>query len=201
MAEEIFFAIAAFIVGACIGSFVNVCIYRLPRNESVVSPPSRCPYCRSKIAFYDNIPFVSYIVLLGRCRHCGIYIPFRYFAVELMTAFASMLLFIKYGFGPLYVIYFALAASLIAITFIDIRHRIIPNEISILGTIIGLVLSVLLSYQGSEWPVTLKDSVIGSIAGGGSLLLVGSLYSLITGREGIGLGDVKLTAMFGAFFG
>ncbi len=199
--NEMFFNIAAFIFGSFFGSFANVCVHRIPKRQSIVFPPSHCPFCKSKIAFYDNIPLVSYLILLSKCRHCGVFIPFTYFAVELITAVSCLLLYIKYGFSLSFFIYFAFILSLIVMSFIDLKHRIIPNSITFPGIAAGLILSYILSHSDLNWPVTFKESLIGLAVGGGSLLLVGYAYTIFTGREGIGLGDVKLLAMFGAFFG
>jgi len=201
MTQTVFFEIVAFVFGAIFGSFINVCIYRLPKGESLVYPQSRCPFCKTKISFYDNIPLLSYLFLCAKCRHCGIHIPFKYFFVEALTSVCAGLIYLKYGFGFLFFAYFAFLASLIIISFIDLEHKIIPNSISIPGTIIGLLLAFVLSYSSIPWPVDLKEAFIGMMFGGGSLLIVGTVYSFITGREGIGFGDVKLLAMFGAFFG
>jgi leader peptidase (prepilin peptidase) / N-methyltransferase len=201
MSEFMFYRIASFIFGAMFGSFANVCIHRIPLEQSVVNPGSRCPFCKTKISFYDNIPILSYIILRARCRHCGVYISPRYFVVELLTAISALALFAKYGLGPEFFIYFFFVLSVIIISGIDLEHRIIPNVISLPGIVIGILLSWLLSYTGIPWENDLVGSLIGIAVGGGALWGVGYLYSVLTGREGIGLGDVKLLAMFGAFFG
>ena len=201
MHHETIFTIFSFFFGAIFGSFNNVCIHRLPKGESIVFPPSRCPYCKTKIAFYDNIPLISWIILRAKCRHCGIFIPFRYFLVELLTGVASLMLFLKYDFSTLFFIYFAFVCSLIIISFIDFEHRIIPNSISIPGAILGLFFAFVFSHSSIPWEVTLRESIVGLLIGGGALLVVGWGYSFLTGRDGIGFGDVKLLAMFGAFFG
>ena len=201
MSNETFFRICAFMFGCIVGSFANVCVYRIPLGKSIVFPSSHCPFCQTKIHFYDNIPLLSYMILMGKCRHCGVYIPFRYFAVELITGLSSLFLFIKYGFNPIYLIYFFFVTALIIISFIDLKYRIIPNVISIPGVFIGLVLSLLFSYTSLDWPTGFKGSILGILVGGGSLFIVGTVYAFITGRDGIGFGDVKLLCMFGAFFG
>lgn len=201
MSSVMFFKIVAFVFGTFFGSFANVCIYRIPQERSIVFPSSYCPFCMNRIQFWDNIPLLSYVLLAGKCRRCAVYIPFRYFAVELLMGISSLLLFIKYGFGIEYLVYFAFTFTLIVVSFIDLKHRIIPNSFTFPGIVIGLVLSYVMSHSDIEWPVNFYGSVIGILAGGGSLLVVGFLYSVIAKREGIGMGDVKLLAMFGAFFG
>ena len=201
MFDRTFFTIAAFIFGAIFGSFLNVCICRMPLGQSIVFPTSHCPFCKTRIRFYDNIPLISYIMLRGKCRDCGVFISFRYFTVELLTAVCAALMFARYGFSPLFLIYFGFVSSLIVISFIDLQHRIIPNSISIPGIFIGILVSTLLSYSELPWNTDFKGAILGIAVGGGSLWATGFLYSLVTGREGIGFGDVKLLAMFGAFFG
>jgi len=201
MPLDIFYSIVVFVFGAMFGSFANVCIYRMPRNQSIVFPPSHCPFCKSRIAFYNNIPLFSYLILTARCRECGVFIPFRYFAVELLTAVSALLLYTTYGFGLLLIVYFIFVLGLIISSFIDLEHRIIPNLITFPGIAIGLTMSYVLSHSSIPWPVNFTGALIGIAVGSGSLLVVGYFYTLITGREGIGLGDVKLLAVFGAFFG
>ncbi|NOY69784.1 MAG: prepilin peptidase [Deltaproteobacteria bacterium] len=187
--------IAALVFGACIGSFLNVCIYRIPAGESIVSPGSKCPGCARPIRAYDNIPVVSFILLMGRCRACGQKISFRYPMVELITAGFAACSILKYGLSPAAPLIFAFICALIVITFIDIDHRIIPDAISLSGIPIGLFAS----HFFLDLP--LSDGLIGILAGGGSLFLVGFGYRLITGIEGMGGGDVKLLAMIGAVIG
>jgi len=184
-----------FVVGACIGSFLNVCIYRLPEDESVVWPSSRCPRCEQSIAWYDNLPIVSWILLRARCRNCAAPIAARYPLVELLTgAFAAAAL-LRFGLTVEGVVAFALSAALLTITFIDLDHFIIPDEISLPGIAVGLVVSVLPHGIG------LVDSFAGVVVGGGILWAVAWSYERTTGTEGMGFGDVKLLAMIGAFLG
>jgi leader peptidase (prepilin peptidase)/N-methyltransferase len=185
---------AAFLVGACIGSFLNVVIYRLPRGESIVAPRSRCPGCGRQIPAWENIPIVSFIALGGKCAGCGGAIPWRYPAVELLTAagFAAIFLLDGPGFTLLRdLLFFSL---LIPIVFIDIDHRIIPDELSLGGLAAGILLSFL---PGGDW----KGSVAGALLGGGILYATAFLYEKIRGAEGMGGGDIKLLAMIGAFVG
>ncbi len=185
----------SFVVGSAVGSFLNVCIARIPGRESIVFPPSRCPRCLSRIRAYDNIPIVSYLFLRGICRSCGERIPFRYPLVETVTALLSMALFMRFGLTFSYLVYFAFLCALVVVTFIDLDHRIIPDVVSLPGIVLGFVLSFLSAEIG--W----MDSAIGIIMGGGLLLLVAVVYVSLTGEEGMGGGDVKLLAMIGAFVG
>ncbi|MEE4608156.1 MAG: prepilin peptidase, partial [Desulfobacteraceae bacterium] len=185
----------AFVFGLVIGSFLNVCIYRLPASQSIVHPRSACPGCAHPIRAYDNIPVVSFLILRGRCRDCGMRIPWRYPLVELLSGAFAALAVAKFGAGGQAALMYLLIAALLVITFIDIDHRIIPDVISLPGIPVGLAASFGLT------DVTPLQSVIGILAGGGSLFLVAWGYQLITGREGMGGGDIKLLAMIGAFFG
>jgi leader peptidase (prepilin peptidase)/N-methyltransferase len=185
----------AFVVGAMLGSFLNVCIHRLPAGESVVYPPSHCPVCGVPIRHRDNIPLVSYVLLCGRCRACGGAISFRYPFVEALSGVMLVLLLYRFGFSPALAVYAAFVAALIVISFIDLDHQIIPDVISLPGIVLGLVVSAL--GQGPP----LLDSVVGVLVGGGILYAVAAGYHAFTGREGMGGGDIKLLAMIGAFLG
>jgi leader peptidase (prepilin peptidase) / N-methyltransferase len=184
-----------FILGTIVGSFLNVCIHRLPQGKSIVAPSSHCPRCKTPIRFYDNIPLASFLILQGRCRKCHAPISLRYPLVELLMGLFSLLLLRQYGISTLYLIYLAFFASLTLVSFIDLSHRIIPDVISLPGIVIGLVISLL------HPQLSIKDSLIGVLLGGGSLYVVASVYHVITKREGMGGGDVKLLAMIGAFIG
>jgi leader peptidase (prepilin peptidase)/N-methyltransferase len=183
------------ILGALIGSFLNVCILRVPKGESIVIPGSRCPYCKKPIKFYDNIPLMSYFLLRGKCRHCKRTISLQYPLVEGITAISSLLLFLKYGPSLSYLFYFFFVDGLIVITAIDLYHQIIPDVVSIPGIGIGLLCSLIIPQ------LTFLDSMTGILVGGGSLFLVATLYQWLFKREGMGGGDVKLLAMIGAFLG
>ncbi len=185
----------AVLLGLILGSFLNVCIYRLPREMSVARPRSKCPSCDRPIAWFDNIPLVSFLLLRGRCRHCGVRIPVRYPLIEAATGFISWFVFHRFGMDADYFVYFPYGASLLVVSAIDLEHRIIPDEISLSGIVIGLLVAALT-------PVTaFPDSLIGSLLGGGSLLVVGMAYEAVRKQEGIGGGDIKLLAMIGAFTG
>ena len=189
------FYLFAFVFGAVIGSFLNVCIWRLPKGESVVFPPSHCPACDYKIPFYDNIPLVSYLLLGGKCRSCRAHISVQYPLVELVTALLTLSLFMRFGLSLSFAVLFLFCAAMVVITFIDLEHQIIPDVISLPGIVVGFVFSFFIPQLG--W----QNSFLGILAGGGSLFLVATLYHLFTGKEGMGGGDIKLLAMMGAFFG
>jgi len=184
-----------FIFGLCIGSFLNVCIYRLPASQSIAHPRSKCPECGKLIASYDNIPVFSYLWLKGRCRHCGVKIGLRYPTVELLGGLFALATFLKFGLSLEAVIYFAFIACLLVVTFIDLDHRIIPDVITLPGIPICFAASFALP------DMTYKAALLGILVGGGSLFLVAWVYSLITKKEGMGGGDIKLLAMMGALLG
>ena len=185
----------SFLFGLCLGSFLNVCIYRIPLNRSVISPPSSCPSCGEKIRFYDNIPVISFILLAGRCRHCKTALTWRYPLVEILTGFLSLYLFIRFGLHSQYFLWLLFSISLLTLSFIDLEHKILPDVLTLPGIVIGFVVSFL------PWGLDWMDSLIGLLAGGGSLYLVAWGYERITGREGMGGGDIKLLAMIGAWLG
>jgi len=182
-------------VGAIIGSFLNVCIWRIPREESIVFPASHCPVCSHPIRFFDNIPIISWLILRGRCRDCGASITPRYPLVEALTAVLAVLLYWKYGFSLQFLCAFLFTAALIVITFIDIDYQIIPDVISLPG--IPLCFLAAVFVMG----VPFLESLIGILVGGGILYVIAVGYEWITKREGMGGGDIKLLAMLGAFFG
>jgi leader peptidase (prepilin peptidase)/N-methyltransferase len=195
MMMEYLFDIFSVIFGAVVGSFLNVCIHRIPAGKSIVSPPSQCPNCRSSIRFYDNIPIVSYLILKGKCRNCKTIIPLVYPGVELLTAILSILLFVKYGPSLQYLFAFLFTCALIVITFIDLEHQIIPDVISLPGVPFFALAAILFM------DITVSESLFGILAGGGALFVVAFGYEFITKREGMGGGDIKLLAMIGGFFG
>jgi len=193
---NILIVIIIFIFGMCIGSFLNVCIYRLPESKSIADPPrSICPSCKSHIRFYDNMPVLSYIWLKGRCRNCNAPISFRYPLVELMNGIVAVALLFKFGLSVESLVYFVFISSLIVITFIDLDHQIIPDIITLPGIPMGLIASFALPT------ITLKASALGLLIGGGSLWFVAWAYNLIAHRDGMGGGDIKLLAMMGTIIG
>ena len=204
------------VIGLAIGSFLNVCISRIPLDESVVQPRSRCPQCRKPIANRDNIPILSYILLGGRCRHCKKKISIRYPFIEALMGAVSGLLYLKFDLGLAWVVYMLFCAALIALAFIDADHRILPDLITLNGLWIGLIISLFLWLPGAwiarglqllGWfdpptvAVSLVSSVLGAIVGGGLLWGVREAYFRFRGVEGMGFGDVKMMAMVGAFIG
>lgn len=202
-ALTLYFTLLAFLGGACIGSFANVCIYRIPNDESIVHPRSRCPSCGTPIAWYDNIPVLSYFRLRGRCRHCGARISMRYPIVELIMAVLFLAVWNRYGFDARTLVYMGLVAALVIATFIDIDHMIIPDRISLGGMPAGLLFSALIpALHAQTAPISsLFESGVGLIAGSGSLFLVGWLGRLAFKKEAMGMGDVKLLGTIGAFLG
>lgn len=205
--------IAAFMFGSIIGSFLNVCIHRMPLGESVVWPSSHCPHCKKRIPSYDNIPFISYALLRGKCRFCKQGISLRYPLVELITASMFALLFYRFGLSYDFFFYMALLCGLIIATFVDIKHRIIPDEVSVGGIIVGFILSAVKGIQLSPWQFDYHpalNSFVGIFVGGGIIFLTGYLFDLVYFKllkkppiqgetESMGGGDVKLLAMIGAF--
>lgn len=179
-----------FILGASIGSFLNVCIYRLPLNQSIVSPSSHCPYCNTPLRFYDNIPVISFLILRGRCRTCRSKISIQYVSVEILNAFGYIFLFRKFGLSPECILYAVLFSSLVVVSGIDLYYKIIPDIITLPGIIVGIIGSV------SVLPVGLKSSITGILIGGGLFYIVA-----VVSRGGMGGGDIKLIAMIGAFLG
>ncbi len=183
------------LTGAAVGSFLNVCISRIPEGISIVFPPSRCPHCGHPVRFYDNIPLISYLLLGGKCRDCGEGISWRYPLVELLTAVFAWLLFRRYGMTPAYPVAFLFICVLIVVTFIDLDHQIIPHILTLGGIPVFAILAVL--FLG----LTAVDAFLGIMIGAGSLYFVAVYYEALTGREGMGGGDVNLLAMLGAFLG
>jgi len=184
-----------FLFGSCLGSFLNVCIYRLPLNLSIVFPNSFCPACQSPIRPYDNIPLFSFFFLKGKCRNCGVKISWRYPLVEALMGAITLALFLRLGLSPLFFPLLAFSAALLVITFIDLDHRIIPDVISLPGIVVGVILAL------AGISISIKSSLMGLLLGGGSLFAVAYIYEAITKREGMGGGDVKLLAMIGAWLG
>ena len=200
------------LLGLMIGSFLNVCIYRLPRDLSVVAPRSFCPKCETPIGWYDNIPLLSYVLLQGRCRKCREPISARYPIVELLTG--AMFFFTVRMLGPtaMAMKFCAFSAILIALVFADLEERILPDEFTLGGTVIGVafaafgplnwgIVRLLLMSVRNERVLSVCESLFAAIFCAGTLWLVGNLYQRIRHREGLGFGDVKMVAMIGAFLG
>lgn len=186
---------AVLLFGLLIGSFLNVCIHRLPKGESIVSPPSSCPGCGSRIKPYHNIPVISYIALGGRCASCGCRISPRYPLVELLNALLYVAALYRFGPTPQALVVMLLLSAFVVVLFIDLDHMIIPNEITYAGIPLGLLLGPLVLHTG------FINSLLGAVVGGGVLFGVAALVELVIKKESLGFGDVKLIAMIGAFTG
>ncbi len=184
-----------FIFGTCIGSFLNVCIYRIPENRSIISPGSSCPNCHNSIPFYLNVPILSYVYLKGRCRFCRHPISIRYPFIEALTGVAAVLLFLKFGFSSAMFYWFVFISVLITISFIDFDHQIIPDRISIPGIFVFTSSCYFLPEM------TIIQSLKGILGGGGILYAIAAVYYLLRKQEGMGGGDIKLLAMIGAATG
>ncbi|MGD9014883.1 MAG: prepilin peptidase [Candidatus Omnitrophota bacterium] len=207
--------ILIFIFGSAIGSFLNVCIYRLPLEQSIVKPRSFCPHCKKTIPWFDNIPLISYFILRGKCRFCKKTISFRYFLVEFITAAVFLLFYNLHGLGFDFVLYTFFVCLLIVATFVDIAHRIIPDEISLGGIVAGFLLSGIKGLNLSPFTFNYRpvlDSFLGIIIGGSIIYLTSKAFDIIYFKllkkgpidgetESMGGGDVKLLAMIGAFLG
>ena len=184
-----------FLIGLVVGSFLNVCIHRIPNNLSLVRPRSSCPNCKAPIRWYHNIPVLSYLLLRGRCANCKTRISPIYPIVELLTGVVFVLLFRKYGWTPLFLIYAILACSLIVLMWIDVLHRLLPDIITLTGIVIGFACSFFNPEVG--W----KSSLLGILIGGAVPTIVLLAYKWIRKKEGMGHGDIKMLAMIGAFLG
>lgn len=180
--------------GALIGSFLNVVIYRLPREQSLVTPPSRCRDCGYSLRWFDNIPIVSWLMLRGRCRKCGVAVSWQYPIVELVTALLFVLVAWTTPVGALMAARLVLVCILIVLFGIDLEHQILPNVITLPGIVVGFLFSLVA-------PPGWRDSLIGILLGGGILYGIAYGYYLWRGEEGMGMGDVKMLAMIGAFLG
>ncbi|MFQ5950422.1 MAG: prepilin peptidase, partial [Nitrospiria bacterium] len=184
-----------FILGLLIGSFVNVCIYRLPRGESIVFPPSHCPSCAKPVKPYDNIPILSFILLRGKCRSCGVPISWQYPLVELVHALGYTFILHQFGLSPQALVYALFFSSLVVVSFIDLSHQIVPDVITLPGMALGLIVASTILPLG---PI---NSLVGLTLGGGLFYLVAVLSIAFLKKEGLGGGDIKLIAMIGAFIG
>jgi leader peptidase (prepilin peptidase) / N-methyltransferase len=205
-------ALIAALAGLLIGSFLNVCIYRLPRDLSVVKPRSFCPQCEGPIAWFDNIPLLSYLVLAGRCRRCGQRIPVRYPVVELLTGAAFFCAVWFLGPAAAAAKFCVFGAIVIALLFSDLEERILPDEFTLGGAAAGIVfaafvplnpgiVALLFHTARNQRLLSLGESLFAAAFCSGALWLVGTLYQKVRHREGLGFGDVKMVAMIGAFLG
>ena len=220
LVPPLFGYVVAGVFGAIIGSFLNVVVHRVPLEESIVFPNSRCPACGGAIAFYDNIPVLSYIVLGAKCRHCKEHISFRYPAIELLTAVLFVAVAWHDGLSAALPFDLVFASSLLALIFIDAEHKLLPDAITYPGMAFTLIARIALPYlmgnphfddipslsHGSLadlpiWVASLVGAVIGALAGGGSLWFMGSLWQKLRKVEAMGLGDVKMMFMVGGYLG
>jgi len=181
-------------LGLAVGSFLNVCVHRIPRGQSLTVPPSRCPACEYQLHWYDNIPVASYALLAGRCRKCRAPISIRYPVVELATMALFVLHGAVFGWSALLIPRLVFACAMVVLFAIDLEHHLLPNVITLPGIAIGLISSAVL-------PPGIVDALIGAVVGGGVLWLIGEAYFRYSGQEGMGGGDVKMLAMVGAFLG
>jgi len=181
------------ILGLMIGSFANVCVYRIPRGESVAFPGSHCPICKHDIAWYDNIPLFSWLILGGKCRHCSGSISGRYPFLEALMGISWAWLAYHYGFNPLLLQAIVLISLLWILTLIDLETGLLPNVLTLPGIVVGLLFA--------WWFGFFVEAAIGAVAGYGVFWLVARFFLLMTGKEGMGYGDFKLLAMLGAFMG
>jgi leader peptidase (prepilin peptidase)/N-methyltransferase len=193
-----------FILGAIAGSFLNVCIHRLPRDESIVSPPSHCPRCKTPLKPYDNVPIVSYLVLGGRCRSCRRRISPRYLVVELLTAVCFLTLSLMFAHAlPMMVTALVFVCSLIIVFFVDLEHQVIPDEISLGGIAFGIAVSIVYPqlHETTSHGLALARSLEGLVTGGALFWLVRIIGGKVFKKEALGFGDVKLIAAIGALLG
>lgn len=204
--------VLALLAGLLVGSFLNVCIHRLPRDLSVVRPRSFCPACEAPIAWYDNIPILSYLLLLGRCRRCGARIPVRYPLVEIATAGVFVLSVAKLGVSLPALKWSLFGALMIGLLFADLEQRILPDEFTLGGAAAGLLLALWVPmpygfvqlFAAGAWSarwISFAEALLGAAVGSLLLLAVSKLYHAVRHREGLGLGDVKMLAAVGAFLG
>ena len=190
-------ALICFLFGAIVGSFLNVVILRLPLEESLVYPPSRCPQCRHPIRGYDNIPIISYVLLLGKCRDCGRWISLRYPITEFVTACFSAVLYLKYGITPAFGVFFLFCAAMAVVFWIDYDHMIIPDVISLNGIAVGAIAATVSWIPGMNGSTALAGAILGAFI----LYVPAVIYERVRGIEGLGRGDIKLLAMIGTFTG
>jgi leader peptidase (prepilin peptidase)/N-methyltransferase len=210
------FHLAAFVVGLTIGSFLNVCIHRLPKGESIVHPRSRCPHCSRMIAAYDNVPVLSYLWLRGRCRHCHSRISPFYPLIELLTGLTFLLVYHRWGISPPAVKAVLLASALIVLTFTDLRERLLPDRITFPGIAAGFLFALWLPLEDGTAALLLRllggtnlsavllsvaDALLGALLGAGLLFALGEIWYRLRRVEAMGLGDVKMMGMVGLFLG
>ena len=192
-----------FITGAIVGSFLNVCIYRMPKSQSIVSPGSHCVHCGKFIKWYENIPLLSYVLLRARCSSCKKPISARYFIVELFTAILFAVFYYRFGLSLNLLFFLILGCGLIIATFIDFEYQLIPDSVSLGGLVLGLALSFFhpMLFDTLSRKAAFFNSLYGALAGGISIYAVGVLGTALFKKEAMGFGDVKFLAMIGSFLG
>lgn len=195
-----FFPLLALILGLVLGSFYNVCIHRYLSEESIVKPRSKCPKCGHQLAFWENIPILSYVILMGRCRQCKDRISLRYPAVELLSGLWAFGLALKYGPTPVFLLYMVIGGILIVASFIDLQAYILPDILTLPGAGIALAGAYFILRPELGGP-SLQDSLIGMAVGAGLFWLLQRLYRRLKGIEGLGTGDIKLMLLLGALLG
>ncbi|MCI0402413.1 MAG: prepilin peptidase [Acidobacteria bacterium] len=208
-------SLAIFIFGLCVGSFLNVCIHRLPKSQSVVTPRSRCPGCGRPIAAWDNVPLLSYLLLRGRCRNCRVPISIQYPLVELLTGLSALMVYVRFDMSVAGLKAMLLACALLVLIVTDLRERLLPDRITFPGMAVGLLFALwipvgdglaalLARWLGFMLPplaASLGDALLGAALGAGILFGLGELWLRLRGVEAMGMGDVKMMAMVGLFFG
>jgi len=194
--HEVVILFFLFFIGSCFGSFLNVVIYRVPKKMSIVRPASHCFACKEPIRIIDNIPVLGYFKLNGKCRNCGAEFASRYAFVELITGVLTLCIYMIYGWNDTFLVYLSLTYLLIAMTFVDIDHLIIPNGFVITGLLI-LIISVMMDWVAIDW----QDAMSGAFVFAGFLFAIGLIGQFVLGKESIGFGDVKLGLVLGGFLG
>lgn len=190
--EEIIFIV---FLGLAWGSFLNVLIYRIPLGMSIIKPPSSCPGCEKNIKYQDNIPIISFVLLKGKCRYCKAKIPFSYPLVEFLTPLSFLLIYSLHSLSFFFFASCIFASALIVLGFIDFYHQIIPDEITLPGIALALI------YSLFRKDLSLNQALVGALVGAGSLLFIYGLYFLIRKKEGLGMGDVTMMLLIGAYLG
>lgn len=194
MPAEPLLAVGALLLGLVVGSYLNVVVHRLPRGESTVRPPSRCPACGARIGALENVPVASWLALRGRCRHCGARISWRYPLLEALTGGLFLACVLRFGATPRAAVSALLCCLLVALAAIDLEHLLLPDRLTLPGIAVGLA--------AQPWlPVRFLDAVLGALVGAGTLVLLINVWYWLREEEGMGLGDVNLLAMVGAFLG
>ncbi|GAB6075592.1 prepilin peptidase [Desulfurobacterium crinifex] len=185
----------AFIFGTIVGSFLNVCTYRIPMGESVIYPSSHCPKCGEKIKWYDNIPIISYLILRGKCRNCGEKISVQYPLIELLTGILTAGVIWRYGVSFVSLYFLILIYVLIVVSMIDLKTMLVPVKLCYFAMVAGILLSLFVPV------ISFKDSILGASFGAGIILFIIETYYIFTGKEGMGYGDANIMAVIGAFLG